>query len=69
MPKKQITVIGHRGAMGYAPENTMASFQKASELGVDAVELDIKLSADKKIVVVHDENLQRLAGADKFIGN
>lgn len=52
-------VFGHRGAMGYAPENTMASFRKAVELGVDAIELDVHLTRDSEVVVVHDANLER----------
>ena len=40
-------VIGHRGAAGLAPENTLASFEHAVRLGVDAVELDVHLSADQ----------------------
>jgi glycerophosphoryl diester phosphodiesterase len=50
---------GHRGAMGYAPENTLKSFKKALELGVDMVELDVHLTQDKKLVVIHDETLER----------
>jgi glycerophosphoryl diester phosphodiesterase len=52
-------VIGHRGAMGYAPENTIVSFQKAIELGVDAVELDVHLTRDGGVVVLHDPVLER----------
>ena len=52
-------VFGHRGAMGYAPENTMASFRRAVELGVDAVELDVHLTADDAVVVIHDPFLER----------
>ncbi|MEN8136693.1 MAG: glycerophosphodiester phosphodiesterase, partial [Thermodesulfobacteriota bacterium] len=37
----ELLVIGHRGAMGYEPENTLASFRKALELGVDGIELDV----------------------------
>lgn len=52
-------VFGHRGAMGYAPENTMASFRRAVELGVDAIELDVHLTADDRVVVIHDHFLER----------
>jgi glycerophosphoryl diester phosphodiesterase len=47
-------VIGHRGAAGLAPENTLAAFSKALEIGVDGVELDVQLSADGIAVVYHD---------------
>ena len=53
--------IGHRGAKAYAPENTLTSFRKALELGVDMVEFDIRLTRDFYPVVVHDTQLSRLA--------
>ncbi|MCY4013346.1 MAG: glycerophosphodiester phosphodiesterase family protein [Gammaproteobacteria bacterium] len=52
-------VIGHRGAAGLAPENTLASFSQAVRLGVDAVELDVHLSVDERLVVIHDERVDR----------
>jgi glycerophosphoryl diester phosphodiesterase len=52
-------VIAHRGASGEAPENTLAAFRRAMELGVDAVELDVQLSADGEPVVIHDDLLDR----------
>jgi glycerophosphoryl diester phosphodiesterase len=51
--------IGHRGAMGYEPENTLIGFQKALDLNVDQIELDVQLTADKVLVVVHDETVDR----------
>ncbi len=51
--------IGHRGAKGYAAENTLASFQKAMDLGVDGIELDVHLSLDKKVMVIHDDTVDR----------
>jgi glycerophosphoryl diester phosphodiesterase len=51
--------IGHRGARGYEPENTLLSFQKALDLGVDGIELDVHLSADGFLVVIHDETVDR----------
>jgi glycerophosphoryl diester phosphodiesterase len=53
-----VSIIGHRGAAGLAPENTLAAFKKACEIGVDAVELDVLLTADHKIVVHHDYTLK-----------
>jgi|DewCreStandDraft_5_1066085.scaffolds.fasta_scaffold00263_34 glycerophosphoryl diester phosphodiesterase len=52
-------IIGHRGAMGHAPENTLASFEKALELGADILELDIHLSRDGVPVVIHDATVDR----------
>src|SRR5258708_21175040 len=46
--------IGHRGAMGHAPENTAASFEKAIALGCDEVETDVWLAADGRLVISHD---------------
>jgi len=53
-------VIGHRGAAGYAPENTLASIQKAFDLGVRWVEFDVMLSGDDVPVLFHDDKLTRL---------
>ncbi len=51
--------IGHRGAAGYEPENTLRSFRKAIELGVDMVELDVRRTKDGKFVVIHDDTVDR----------
>jgi len=51
--------VGHRGARAYAPENTLASFKKALEIGVDAVELDIRKTKDNQLVVIHDADVKR----------
>lgn len=53
------SVIGHRGACAYAPENTMASFIKAAQLQIKWVEFDVMLSADEVPVIFHDELLDR----------
>lgn len=52
-------VIGHRGNSGHAPENTLESFRQAVEIGVDGLELDVHLSADGEVVVIHDPTLDR----------
>ena len=57
--KFPVKVIAHRGASGYAPENTLASFQKAIELKANYVELDVHLSKDGEVVVIHDATLDR----------
>jgi glycerophosphoryl diester phosphodiesterase len=51
--------IGHRGARAYEPENTLRSFQKAIELGVDAVELDVRKTKDNEIVVIHNVDVNK----------
>lgn len=51
--------IGHRGAKGHVAENTLASFQKAIDLGVDMIELDVWLSLDEVPMVIHDETVDR----------
>ncbi len=52
-------VIAHRGASGSSPENTLLAFQKAVDLGADAVELDVRLTRDGVPVVIHDPTLER----------
>lgn len=52
-------IIGHRGASGHAPENTLASFRLAFEMGCDGVEFDVQQSADGKLLVFHDWQLER----------
>jgi len=52
--------IGHRGAKAYAPENTLTSFRKAVEMGVDMIEFDVRITKDKYPVVIHDSHLRRL---------
>lgn len=56
-------VIGHRGAMGHETENTLASIEKALELGVDMIEIDVFNVKSGETVVFHDETLDRLANA------
>jgi glycerophosphoryl diester phosphodiesterase len=52
-------IVGHRGNTAHAPENTIESFRQAVELGVDALELDVQLSGDGRVVVIHDPTLDR----------
>jgi|ERR1700722_3879209 len=51
--------IAHRGASGYEPENTLASFKKALELGVDVIELDVHLTRDNHLIIMHDKTVNR----------
>ena len=56
---QRVLRIGHRGAAGHAPENTLASIQKGIALGVDFVEIDIRRTADGMLVALHDETVNR----------
>ena len=58
--------IGHRGAMGYAPENTLKSIQKALELGVPWVEIDVQY-IDGHILVIHDDRLERTTNGTGYV--
>jgi glycerophosphoryl diester phosphodiesterase len=60
----QVKIIAHRGASYLAPENTVAASRLAWELGADAVECDIYLTSDKKIIACHDETTKRTTGED-----
>ncbi|MBC7643472.1 MAG: glycerophosphodiester phosphodiesterase [Flavobacterium sp.] len=63
----KIQKIGHRGAKGYEPENTLVAFQKAIDLGCDGIELDVHLSADNEIIVIHDETIDRTSNGKGFV--
>jgi glycerophosphoryl diester phosphodiesterase len=56
---KKILKIGHRGAMGHEPENTLRSFKKALALNVDAIELDVYVCKTGELVVIHDDKVDR----------
>jgi glycerophosphoryl diester phosphodiesterase len=60
-------VIGHRGAKAYAPENTLASIHAAADLGIEWVEVDVKLTKDSVPVIFHDEELERCTGASGLV--
>lgn len=57
--KKDFEVIAHKGASGYAPENTLAAFQLALDMGVDMIEVDVRHTKDEEIIVFHDQTLDR----------
>ncbi len=56
---KNVLKIGHRGAMGHEPENTIRSFKKALELNVDAIELDVYVCKTGEVIVMHDDKVDR----------
>jgi len=60
-------VIGHRGAKAYAPENTLSSIHAAADLGVEWVEVDVKLTKDGTAIIFHDEELERCTGAQGLV--
>lgn len=63
-PQTLPLIIGHRGASREAPENTLESFRLAWELGADGIEADFRLSADGRIVCMHDETTARTTGVE-----
>lgn len=62
-----ILKIGHRGAKGYEPENTLISFQKALDMHIDGIELDVHLSLDGEIIVIHNETIDRTTNGKGFV--
>lgn len=58
-PPRTVHIIAHRGASAYAPENTLAAFKKAIELGADILELDVHQTKDSQLVVIHDGSVNR----------
>lgn len=67
LPLKLPRVIGHRGAAGYAPENTIESIHVAADLGIEWVELDVKITKDQVPIIFHDETLERTTGTNALI--
>jgi glycerophosphoryl diester phosphodiesterase len=59
--------IGHRGAPGHAPENTLASIEKAIEFGVDVVEIDVRRSLDGYLMIMHDARVDRTTGRRGYV--
>ncbi|MFH0347311.1 glycerophosphodiester phosphodiesterase [Bacillus vallismortis] len=60
-------IFAHRGASGQFPENTMLAFEKGMEAGADGIELDVQLTKDGRIVVIHDERLDRTTSVKGFV--
>lgn len=67
MDIKAPVIIAHRGASRQAPENTMAAFRRALELGAGGIELDVHLSADGHLVVTHDEQVDRTSNGKGLV--
>lgn len=62
MSLKLPKIIGHRGCAGYAPENTLEAIHTAADMGVEWVELDVKLTKDEVPILFHDDTLERTTG-------
>ncbi|GGU05924.1 glycerophosphoryl diester phosphodiesterase [Sulfodiicoccus acidiphilus] len=60
-------IWGHRGARGLAPENTLPAFKLAAKLGVDGVELDVHLTKDGEVVVIHDDRVDRTTNGSGYV--
>lgn len=60
-------IFGHRGASGHAPENTLPSFKLAMDMGADGFELDVHMSRDGELVVIHDETVDRTTDGTGFV--
>ena len=62
-------VWAHRGASAYAPENTMIAFEKAVQMGADGIELDVQMTKDEQLVVIHDETINRTSNGKGYVGS
>ena len=60
-------IFAHRGFSGKYPENTMLAFEKAVELGVDGIELDVHLTKDNELVIIHDEDIKRTCDGEGLV--
>ena len=71
MPKQppRPRIVAHRGASHEAPENTLAAFKRAWALGCEAVELDVRVTADNQVVVIHDATTLRIGGVDRRVAD
>ncbi len=67
--KEEIKIIGHRGAPKYEPENTLSSFKKAIKLGADMIEVDARLTKDKKVIIMHDTTVDRTTDGKGYVRN
>jgi glycerophosphoryl diester phosphodiesterase len=69
VPVTKPRLVAHRGASHDYPENTMAAFRRAFELGCESIELDVHLSKDGTPVVIHDASTKRVAGVDRAVAD
>lgn len=67
--RKQVDNVAHRGATGYAPENTIAAFDLAVEMKADYIEIDVQRSKDGKLVLIHDTTVDRTTDGTGKVGD
>lgn len=66
---KEIQIFAHRGSKKTHPENTMAAFIEAERVGTDGIELDVQLSSDRELIIIHDETLDRTTTLTGYVQN
>lgn len=67
--QRDVANVAHRGASGHAPENTMAAFDLAVEMKADYIELDVQMTKDGKLVIIHDTTVDRTTDGSGFVGD
>jgi len=67
--EKKVKIWAHRGASGYAPENTLEAFAFAEKMGADGVELDVQFTKDRQLVVIHDERIDRVSDGSGYVSD
>lgn len=67
MKRGHFLTLAHRGASGYAPENTLAAFDKAIELGADMIETDVRQTKDGHLVLFHDPSVKRTTNGQGLV--
>jgi len=65
--EREMPIVAHRGASGYAPENTIAAFDMAVRLQADYIELDVRMSKDGELVVMHDDTVERTTTGSGYV--
>ena len=65
--ESRMKVMAHRGYSGKYPENTMLAFEEAAKTGADGIELDVQLTKDGQVVVIHDERIDRTTDGSGWV--
>lgn len=68
-PDGRVMVAAHRGCWAEAPENSLAALEACARLGVDIIEVDLRLTADGEVALLHDSTLRRMAGIDRAVSD